>query len=93
MLQPASVADAARLLAEWFTELGYLQHADAVQMLVDAFGDRFVVVTERGQRCIRCDVLDAVHAQVPTAAWVGQVACAEPYATTDASARRHAEAS
>ena len=76
--QPGSVADAARLLAVWFTELGYLQHADAAQLLVDAFGDRFVVVTERGQRCIRCDVLAAWHALAPAAEWVGQVACAEP---------------
>jgi hypothetical protein len=74
---PASAADAARLLAEWCTELGYLQHADAAQLLVDAFGDRFVVSSACGQRCIRCDVLAAWQALAPAAVWVEQVACAK----------------
>jgi hypothetical protein len=55
----ATAADAAQLLAEWFVELGYLQHADAVQIVSDAFGDAFVATTEGGRRCLHRDVLEA----------------------------------
>jgi hypothetical protein len=70
-----SVAAAARLLADWRAELGYLQHADAVQMLSDAFGDRFVNPSETGHGHIRCDVLAALDALAPGMEWVDQVDC------------------
>jgi hypothetical protein len=59
--------DAARLLAEWFLELGYLQHADAIQFLHDTFGDVFVGTTEDGRACLRRDVMEALHDLAPLA--------------------------
>jgi hypothetical protein len=60
--ESSTVAEAAHLLAEWLGELGYLQHADAVQIVSDAFGDAFVAPTAGGQWCIRRDLLDAFRA-------------------------------
>jgi len=70
-----SVAAAARLLADWRAELGYLQLADAVQMLNDAFGDRFVSPSQTGHGHIRCDVLAALDALTPGTEWVNRVDC------------------
>lgn len=53
--------DAARLLAEWFAELGYLEQADAAQIVSDAFGDALIWTTALGTRAIRQDVLDALR--------------------------------
>lgn len=63
--RPGTADDAARLLAEWFIELGYLQHADAVQIVNDEYGDRFVWMTEQGRWAVRSDVLDALRALLP----------------------------
>jgi hypothetical protein len=71
-----SVAEAARLLADWRAELGYLQLADAVQMLTDTFGDRFVRPSTSGCGCIRCDVLATLQTLAPTE-WVNEVDCWE----------------
>jgi len=72
-----SVGDAARLLAEWRAELGYLQHADAVQMLADTFGDLFVRPSASGCGCIRCDVLAALHSLAPAPEWIDLIDCCE----------------
>jgi hypothetical protein len=71
----SSVAEAAQLLAVWRAELGYLQLADAVQLLSDTFGDRFVSPAASGSCRIRCDVLDALHGLAPSPEWVCQVDC------------------
>ncbi len=72
-----SVAEAAQLLADWRAELGYLQLADAVQMLTDAYGDRFVSPSASGHGCVRCDVLAALKTLAPATEWIGQVDCWE----------------
>ena len=74
--QSVSTRDAARLLAEWRAELGYLQLADAVQMLTDAFGDLYVRPSASGCGCIRCDVL-ADFQTLALTEWVNEVDCWE----------------
>jgi hypothetical protein len=59
----------ARSLAAWFVELGYLQPADARQIIVDEFGDEFVWTRECGACGIRQDVLVALRTALPDAAW------------------------
>ena len=61
--------DAARFLADWFAELGYLEHADAVQIVSDEFGEAFVRVNTCGRRDMRPDVLKALRVLIPRAAW------------------------
>jgi hypothetical protein len=75
--QTATASEAARWLAEWRAELGYLQLADAVQMLTDAFGDRFVSPAASGRCRIRCDVLAALHGLAPGMEWTCEVDCWE----------------
>lgn len=72
-----SVVEAVRLLADWRAELGYLQHADAVQMLSDTFGDRFVRPSASGCGCIRCDVLAALHTLAPAPEWINLIDCCD----------------
>jgi hypothetical protein len=61
----SSADDAARLLVEWFIELGYLEHGDALQIISDEFGDAFLCLGAQGERAIRGDVLDAVRVLMP----------------------------
>ena len=63
----ATAEDVAHALADWLTELGYLEQADALQIVRDEFGDEFVWTNARGQHGIRCDVLAALTALAPEA--------------------------
>lgn len=69
MVDPAdpTALDAARLLAEWYLELGYLERADAVQFLHDMFGEVFVGATDDGRMCFRRDVICALQHVAPLA--------------------------
>jgi hypothetical protein len=77
MTATVTAVEAARFLASWRVELGYLQLADAVQMLNDAYGDRFVSSSAAGHECIRCDVLAALMTLAPAMEWIDQVDCWE----------------
>jgi hypothetical protein len=73
----AAPREAARLLVEWFNELGYLQHADAVQILRDTFGDAFLVSAAAGRACVCPAVLDALHEFAPEAPPHTRVMCGD----------------
>jgi hypothetical protein len=67
--EAATAEDVAQSLACWFAELGYLEHGDALQIIGDEFGNEYVWTNARDQRGIRRDVLEALHALIPEAAW------------------------
>jgi hypothetical protein len=59
--QAVTAETVARSLAAWFFELGYLQLADAVQIVADEFGEDFLWTDECGRCRIRRDVLVALR--------------------------------